>query len=263
MITAGIDAGSKAIKVVILKDGEVAASSVGGYPMESDTNEAASLVLESALQKAGLSRADVDSIIATGTGRKDVLFAKTNLTDVTSAARGIYSVLPQAKAVIDLGAEQCRVVKCDGKGGLVTFAMNDRCAAGVGMFLETMAKALEVPIEEVGDIALQSQSDIEMNTTCAVFAESEVVSLISRGEKKQDILRAVHKAVAARTAALLSRVSTGEEVALIGGVARNRGVVHFLREELGEALVVAEEPEIVAARGAAILAQNDRGGEIQ
>lgn len=212
---------------------------------------------DEALKKAGLKRPDVAKIMATGAGRGEAKFATASATDVACNAKGIVFLHPEVRTVIDVGAEESRAAKCDATGRVVDFAKNDKCAAGVGSFVEAMAKALEINVEEMARISLQSDKEIPVNVTCVVFAESEVVSLIHSGHQKHDIARAINDAIASRTTSMVRRIGVEPEVALIGGTARNIGVQASLKRSLGITnLVVPKEPEFVSAIGAAIIARS-------
>ena len=252
MITAGIDMGAKNVKVVILKDGKVLAQSMalGGF----DQQETAEQVLDEALRQAQRPQGDVEHIIATGVGRKIPSFAEDNVTEVGADAIGVHFLFPSARTVIDVGAEEGRGIKCDAAGRVIDFAINEKCAAGSGTFTESMARAVEVSLEEFGKLSLKSTKSIPMNAQCAVFAESEVVSLVHAKTPKEDISRAVHDAIAERISSMVRRVGVEKNVALIGGMARNVGFTDALQRSLEADLLVAEEPEFVSALGAAIIA---------
>jgi benzoyl-CoA reductase subunit D len=158
--------------------------------------------------------------------------------------------------VIDVGAEEARGIRCDAAGRVIDFAKNEKCAAGVGAFVEAMAHALELKIEEMGRVSLQSTKLIPMNVTCVVFAESEVISLIHAKTPKPDIARAIHEAIATRTTSMARRVGIEREVAFIGGVAKNAGVVERLRQHLDTDILIPEEPQIIGALGAALIASS-------
>lgn len=257
MITAGIDLGSKTIKVVVMKDGKIIGKAIGlsGF----DQREAAEGIFDQALKMAKVSRADIQSIMATGTGRKEVLAkgpisATGEVTEVTADAKGAVYFHPKARTVIDVGAEEGRGIKCDVTGRVVDFATNEKCAAGAGTFTEAMARALEVKLEEFGKLSQQSTKTIPMNAQCTVFAESEVVTLVHANTPKADIARSVHDAIANRITSMLRRVGIEEEVVLIGGVAKNPGFVDALKRNLNMNITPLEEMDIAGATGAAIIA---------
>ncbi|MEW6742204.1 MAG: acyl-CoA dehydratase activase [Planctomycetota bacterium] len=255
MITAGIDCGSKDVKAVVLRDAKVIGKSrvLAGL----DTAAAVSAAYDQALAQAKLARSQIARVVATGAGRKEVAFSPKTVTEVGAAARGANHLFPQGRTVIDVGAEEGRAIKVDGKGKVVDFAVNEKCAAGAGAFTEAMARALEVPLEELGALSLQSQQAIPMNAQCAVFAESEVVSLVHRKTPKPDIARAVLDAIADRITSMVRRVGIEEAIVLIGGVAKNVGFVRGLEEDLGIKVLIPADPEYVGALGAALIAAEE------
>lgn len=252
MITAGIDVGAKNLKVVILRDGQVVASSL--VRVGFDTQESLDEGLRRALEEAGLVQGDIQRVVATGAGRKSVPVAHDTVTEVRADSQGITYILPAVRTVIDVGAEEGRAVRCNAQGRVVDFAINEKCAAGAGAFTEAMARALEVPLEELGPLSLKSQRAVPLNAQCAVFAESEVVSLIHARTSKEDIARAVHDAIASRITSMAHRVGVEKDVALVGGVARNKGFVDSLKRELDMDIFIPPDPEFVGALGAALIA---------
>ena len=173
---------------------------------------------------------------------------------MTCSAKGAAWLHPSVRTVIDIGAEESLAVKCDATGKVLNFAKNDKCAAGVGAFVDAMAKALDVRIEDMGELSLRSQQEIQVNVTCVVFAESEVVSLIHSGTPEVDIARAIHDAIASRTVAMVRRIGIEQDILLIGGGANNVGIVDSLEREMGVKVIVPEKPQFVSALGAALLA---------
>jgi benzoyl-CoA reductase subunit D len=252
MITAGIDMGAKAIKVIILKDGEILSKSMVLSGREKE--KLAQQAFDEALKKAGLSRGDIARIMATGAGRKRVSFADDDVTEVGADARGATWFFPSARTVIAVGAEEGRGIKCDEQGKVVDFAINEKCAAGAGSFTEAMSRALELKLEEMAELSLHSQGAAAINAQCAVFAESEVVSLVHSKTPKADIARAVHDAIASRITSMVRTVGVGKDIALIGGLARNVGFVDSLKRGLESDLLIPEDPEFVGALGAALVA---------
>lgn len=255
MIVAGIDVGSKNIHVVVLQGGEVVARSsvASGFDQETSAREA----IEQAAAELGLAVEDLDFIAATGVGRKAITFAHHQLTDVAADARGAAAQLPAARTVLDVGAEEARAVRIDEGGKVVDFAINEKCAAGAGAFVEAMSRALEVSLQEFGVISLESTESIPMNAQCTVFAESEVVSLIHSNTAEKDIARAVHDSMASRVSAMARRAGVQEPVVIGGGVANNVGFVKALRGALGVSeLLVLPHPEYLGALGAALIASD-------
>ncbi len=254
MAVAGVDMGAKTIKVVILDKGKVLAQNLilGGREKEKLAQQA----FDEAVRKAGVSRDDIKHVTATGIGRKRVTFANDDVTVVTADAAGAAHLFPSVRTVIDVGAEEGRAIRCDEKGKVKDFAINEKCAAGAGMFIEATARAMETKVEDMGPLSLQSKQKIEMNAQCAVFAESELVSLIHRKIPKVDIIHAVHDAIASRISSLASTIEVQKDVALIGGMAKNVGFVDALKRSLGMEVLIPKEPEFVGALGAALIAES-------
>jgi len=254
MITAGVDIGAKTLKVVVLDGDKVLARSLvqTGFEQQKSADQAFS----EALKAASIEKDDIKYIVATGVGKGQATFANEQLTDISADAKGAHHLLPNVKTVIDVGAEEGRAIKCDGNGKVVDFVVNEKCAAGAGAFTEAMARALEVKVEEMGLLSLKSTSAIPMNAQCAVFAESEVVTLIHAKTSKEDIAKAIHDAIADRIGSMARRLSIEQDIALIGGCAKNVGFVDALKKELNTDVKIPEEPEFVGALGAALIAQD-------
>ena len=250
MNTAGIDMGAQFIKAVIVADSKVVGRSI--VPTGFDPLSAAQKALDEAIANAGITREDVKKIIATGAGRKSVKFADSNITEVTADARGVNWSNPSVRTIIDIGAEEARGISCDGQGKVLDFAKNDKCAAGAGAFVESMARALEIKVPEMIELSLKSTHDAPINATCAVFAESEVVSLIHSKIEKTDIAHAIHDAIASRVSSMVRRISIENDVALIGGVANNAAIVDVMNKHIERELIVPENPDFVSALGAAL-----------
>lgn len=258
MITAGVDVGAKYVKVVLLEDGKNILTKGKGI-VGFDILKSASEVFEKALLNAELKSEQIAHVIATGMGRKAIhkktpINAEEIVPEVIADAKGTYHLIPTVKTVIDVGAEEGRGVKVGENGKVKDFVINERCAAGAGTFIETMARALEVSVEEMGPLALKSTKVIPMNAQCCVFAESEVVTLIHSKVSKEDIAKAIHDAMAGRIASMVLRIGVEKDVVLIGGVARNPGFLPPLKKELNTEIVVPKDPEYVGALGAALLA---------
>jgi len=252
MITAGIDCGAKNVRVLVLGDGKLLGK--GKTAADMDTAAAAERAFDEALAAADLTRDEVTRVLATGTGKNDPACKHDVVAEVGAVARGMHFLEPEVRTVIDVGAEEGRAIKLDAEGTVVDFVINDKCAAGVGAFLEAMARALEVPLEEIGALALQSTAAVPINARCVVFAESEVVALVHQKTAKPDVARAIHDAIADQVSAMCRRVGVEERVAVIGGVANNVGFVQSLTADLGSELVLVDELEYVGALGAALVA---------
>jgi benzoyl-CoA reductase subunit D len=252
MIAAGIDIGAKTVEVVLAENSRVLARSL--VPAGFDSVAATRQAFEEALTAAGLSKTQVDRCLATGAGRKTCALTDREITEVGAAAKGINHLLKSCRTVIDVGAEEGRTVRCDERGKVIDFAFNEKCAAGAGAFVEGMARALQVPLEEFGPLSLTSRHAVQMNAQCAVFAESEVVSLIHARTPREDIARAVLDSIASRIISMVRKVGFEKDVALIGGVARNPGFVEAMKRGLQMEVFVPSDPEYVGALGAALAA---------
>jgi predicted CoA-substrate-specific enzyme activase len=250
---AGVDIGSTMTKVVLMDMAEGMLSAVKG-PTGPEHRRLANEVMKTALEQANLQLDDISYIIATGYGRVNVPFADDQITELSCHARGVYSLFPNVTTAIDIGGQDAKCMKIK-KGKLVDFAMNDKCAAGTGRFLEVTAATLGIRLEDMGDISLKSTKKIQLSNLCTIFAQQEVVALLSRGEKLEDIIAGLHYALASRVAALAQRLKVEPDVVLTGGVANNIGMVKAMKENLGCELLVPEEPLLTGAMGAAILAK--------
>jgi len=253
LIVAGIDVGSKNIKAVVLgRDGVVARVRMAS---SFDQEGSARAALEEAAKTAGVTVDDLVQAVATGVGRKTVGFAHHHITEVAADARGASRLAPQARSIIDVGAEEARAIRVDERGKVVDFAVNEKCAAGAGAVVEAMSRALELSLQEFGEVSLESTESIPMNAQCTVFAESEVVSLIHANTQQRDIARAVHDSMAGRVSAMARRAGVERPVVICGGVAQNVGFVKSLKETLDlDSLEVLPHPEFVGALGAALVA---------
>jgi benzoyl-CoA reductase subunit D len=252
MITAGVDIGAKTIKVVIIKDAQIIGQklAMAGYDFQGSLKTA----WDEVLTETGLTLNQIDRIVATGAGKKGAGMAHDQVSEVSAAARGAIALDNRVRTVIDVGAEEGRAIKIDANGKVLDFAINEKCAAGTGAFTEAMARALEVTLEELGPLSLTSTQAVTMNAQCAVFAESELVTLVHAKTPKPDMARAVHDAIAGRIVSMVRRVGLNKEVMLIGGLAKNVGFYESLKKELETEVIVPKDPEYVSALGAALLA---------
>lgn len=253
MVTAGIDIGHESVTVVILRDDGILGHT--SLVIAGEVGAASSLAFAETLERLGVERAGIDRIFATGIGRESVPLADGHRTPMLSHARGAHWWFPGVRTVIDVGAEGSRVMRCDANGNLTDFALNDKCAAGSGVFLETVADMLDVPVADMGGLSLSGSRSVVLTSTCAVFAESEIVAEIHRGSSRADILQGVHESLVAKIAGISRRVGVEPDLVLTGGVARNVGVVQALREQFKMDVAVPEHPEIAGALGAALLAR--------
>ena len=259
MYVMGIDSGSTSTNAVIMdKDQKIVASAVVRTGAKS--GESAGRILEEVLSEAGLKREDISWIVSTGYGRVSIPFADENVTEISCHGRGAHYFNPAVRTILDIGGQDSKAIRLNEKGEVADFVMNDKCAAGTGRFLEMIARSLEVDVDELGPIALQSKEDIEITSMCSVFAESEVISLIANNREKADIANGICRAVANKSYSLLKRVGLEEEFMMTGGVAKNAGVVRAVEEKLGTKLCICPEPEIVGAAGAALYALDKMDG---
>jgi predicted CoA-substrate-specific enzyme activase len=252
LVTAGIDIGSLTTEAVILRGDEIASYAI--VPTLSSSEAAARSAYDQALASAGLRAGGVSNVIATGYGRASIDFASRTVTEITCHAIGGRRLFAEAKTVIDIGGQDSKVIRLADDGRVEDFAMNDKCAAGTGRFLEVMARSLETDVESLGRLSAQSSADVRISSTCTVFAESEVVALVAKGAAKQDIIRGLHRSVAERIYAMIARLRAEGPFVMTGGVAKNSGVVAALEERLNAKLLVPDEPQIAGALGAAIVA---------
>jgi predicted CoA-substrate-specific enzyme activase len=249
MYFAGVDIGSTMTKVVIM-DEEVLASVIG--PTGAEHRRLAYRVMEEALERANLSFDEVSYIVATGYGRINVPFADKQITEITCHAKGVSSLFPTVHIAIDIGGQDAKGIKISG-GRVIDFVMNDKCAAGTGRFLEVIAEALGLKLEEMGEVSMKSKNKAKISSTCTVFAEQEVVSRIAEGTLIEDILAGLHDAIASRIYRMAERLKIERDVVVTGGVAKNIGVVKAMEEYLGFPVLVPQEPLLTGARGAALL----------
>jgi predicted CoA-substrate-specific enzyme activase len=248
----GIDIGSASSKVVILEDGkDIIAFSVVQFGTGSTGPKRA---LDDALEKTGISLDDVGYIVATGYGRNSCEWTRQQVSEISCHAKGVYHLVPDAHTIIDIGGQDAKAIRLDEHGGVLQFVMNEKCAAGTGRFLEVMARVLEVPLETMGDLHHLSKSPASISSTCTVFAESEVISQLSMGTEKVDIIAGVHTSVSNRACSLARRVGVEPVVVMSGGVAQNSGVVTAISKELGIQVKVAPNPQIIGALGASLFA---------
>lgn len=252
MTCAGIDIGSLTTDVVILVDEEIASYAI--VPTLSSSKSAAREAYDQALASAGLKAGDVVNVVATGYGRSSTDLARKTVTEITCHAVGARRLFADARTVIDIGGQDSKVIRLAGDGRVEDFAMNDKCAAGTGRFLEVMARSLDTDLESLGRLSELAARDVRISSTCTVFAESEVVALVASGVAKQDIIRGLHRSVAERICAMVARLRAEPPFVMTGGVAKNSGVVAALAERLGSDVLVPNEPQIVGALGAAIVA---------
>ncbi len=256
-VFVGVDIGSLATKSVVL-DSDKGVLSYDILRSGFDYRGAAEHSIENSIKQANIKREDISFIVSTGYGRAVAMLstlADAEVTEITCHAKGAYRLFPEARTIIDIGGQDSKVISIDETGRVANFVMNDKCAAGTGRFLEVMSSALSVGIEGMGDLIFASSEEkVEISSICTVFAESEVISLFAKGYKKENIAAGIADSIARRITGFVGQVGLKEKVVMSGGVAKNKGVVRSIEERIGTKLLIPEEPQIVGALGAAIIA---------
>ncbi len=255
-LVAGIDCGTGFTKALLVSQdlaGGIGILGSGKVRSGINVDEAAGNALAEALSVAGANRADVAYVAATGFGRYNLGFRDIAITEITTAARGVCFLNPEARAVLDIGSQCTRAISVTDKGKVREFKSNDKCAAGSGTFIARAAKYLEIPLEDVGELSSKAAHSQPISSVCAVLAESEIINHVSSGVPVDDILRGIHESLADRAGALLKRVGMGKELTFIGGVAHQSGMVAALEQRLGVKVNVPPNCDFVCALGAAVL----------
>ena len=237
-------------KAVILNHG-VIASVIG--PTGPEQRRLANRVMEEALKKAALSFEAITAVVSTGYGRINVPFADAQYTEITCHARGIASLFPRARTIIEVGGQDTKAIKIEATGKATDFVMNDKCAAGSGRFIEVIADALGVPLDDVGGVSLQSTQPARISNICTIWAQQEVAASLAQGIPIPDLLAGVHRSLAERIVTMVRRLRVEEAVVVTGGGAKNKGLLKVLSEQLGHEILVPEEPLLSGALGAALL----------
>lgn len=255
MIVSGIDIGSLSTKAVIMKDDKLLSWSIA--LTTPDSVATARAVLGRALEKANLSQEQIEYVVSTGYGRVNVPFAQKNMTEISCHAMGSHWLSPEIRTILDMGGQDCKAIRCDERGNVVDFVMNDKCAAGTGRYLERIAAMLRLPLDEIGPLSLETvEGPALIDNYCVVFAERNVQMLVRQGKHHNDILAGACDALTEKCYTLLSRVGIEEAFSISGGVAKNLGMVRRLEKKLGLKAHVAPEPQIIGALGAAHFATN-------
>jgi predicted CoA-substrate-specific enzyme activase len=256
---AGIDIGSAFAKAVLMAENKIIAHRV--KPSGGNYKLTAEQVMDEALAKVKVSLKDIVCTMATGYGAASVSLANQTASDISCLARGVRYLFPDARTVIDIGGQFTRVLKLDGRGRATSFLLSEKCAAGSGRFLQVIARVLQVDLEDIGELSLKSKKRVDFSTGCAVFAESEAVSRVAEGAAKEDILAGLHRSLAAKIQAMVSRLGIEPGCAVVGGGAKDIGLVKSIEAGLDGKLLVPDEPQIVAALGAALLAEEIAKGD--
>ena len=249
----GIDIGSRTTKGVIAENGELKAH----HQLPSGTNykEAAQKLRGELLAKAKLSPQDIACTVATGQGAGNATFSDQRVGDIRCCARGINSISPSVRTVIDVQAQSSQMIRLTEDGQVINFVVSEKCAAGSGRFLDVIANVLQIDLKDIGTLSLKSKNPITFTISCAVFGESEVISRIAEGIAREDILAGVHKALANKICTLVNRVGLEKDCALSGGGGLDIGLIKILERELGIQLLIPSQPQIITALGAAVIAE--------
>jgi benzoyl-CoA reductase subunit A len=254
-VTAGIDIGSTSAQAVVLEGCTILGFS--NIRAGTDREKNARETLDSALIASGVIQSDIKFIVGTGYGRYQIPFANRNVTEITCHARGANYYFPSARTVLDMGGQDCKAIKCDQRGRVKAFVMNDKCAAGTGRSMEIMAKLLDIKIEDIGPLSLNiDREPPQLSSGCVVFAKSEALRMIRGGISQNAVLAAYCNALAQRVISLIQRIGLQEELTISGGIAKNSGVVKRIEESLKVKARICSEPQIVGALGAALIAQD-------
>jgi predicted CoA-substrate-specific enzyme activase len=248
--TLGIDIGSTTSKCVLLKDGkDIVAKSL----VKSGTGTSGpQLAYKAVLEEACLKEENIDYTIATGYGRTSFEYADGQMSELSCHAKGVKHVMPNVRTIIDIGGQDAKVIRLEERGTIENFVMNDKCAAGTGRFLDVMATILQLDISELEEYAERATETVKISSTCTVFAESEVISQLSKGVELPNLIAGICSSVASRVASLAKRVGIKEDVCMSGGVAKNGGVRTALSNEIGKPIMYSEDAQYMGALGAAI-----------
>jgi predicted CoA-substrate-specific enzyme activase len=253
-LVCGVDVGSLTSEAVLLKGDEIVSYSI--VRTTHDSGESARTALDNALRLGGILEKEISFVVATGYGRVIVPFAQKNVSEISCHAKGAHFIFPSARTVLDMGGQDCKAIRCDATGRLVSFVMNDKCAAGTGRAIEVIASLLGVPLEEVGPISQRFAGEVpRISNVCVLFAKSEILSLMREGAPVEGLLLALCQAVADRASILLKRVQVEKDLVITGGIAKNSGVVRAIGERLGIQPLIPPEPQIIGALGAALFAR--------
>jgi predicted CoA-substrate-specific enzyme activase len=260
-ITAGVDIGSTASKAVILVDRKPAAQIIG--PSTTNPKRTAQEIYDKALADAGVKASDVAYIVGTGYGRTQVEFATKNISEITCHGRGAHFLIPSVRTVIDVGGQDTKAICVDLQGNLLDFAMNDKCAAGTGRFLEAMSRSMEISIDRMEEHYFDDGDPCTITSMCSVFAESEVINLINEGVELPRIVKGLLQSLVIRVCSLTQRLGVVDDLVMTGGVAKNKGVQDAIEKKLKTQMqnFNGTDPQIVGALGAALIAADFAEGK--
>ena len=255
----GVDVGSTQTKAILIDEtGKVVGRAL--LDMETSMITVAEDAFKAALADAGINREDVARVAGTGYGRYNVSFGDEQATEISCHARGAVALFPNTRTVIDIGGQDTKAIAVKPDGQVADFTMNDKCAAGTGRFLGAASYALEMPLGELGPLALRSQNPVRITTTCTVFAESEIISHLAKGILPEDVLMGVHQAITSRCVSLARRVGVHSEVTFTGGVSRNVAMVKLIEDAVGMKINVSPDAHFCGALGAALVAREHAFG---
>ena len=254
MVFAGIDIGSLTAKALLIEENEILGFKI--IRVKKTPVESAESVFEALLSETGINKDDVKFVVSTGYGRDNIPFSNKSMTEITCHGLGAHFLIPSIRTIIDIGGQDCKVIAVDRTGKLVEFAMNEKCSAGTGRYLEIMADLLHISLKELGALSLKSKTPVQLKSTCSIYAQAEVLQHISSGVKKPNIAAGINKAMAERVLSMTRRVKIRPDIVISGGVAKNVGVVGYLEEMLdAKFLKMPIDPQIIGALGAAVIAQ--------
>ncbi|HMW33790.1 acyl-CoA dehydratase activase [bacterium] len=253
--SAGVDVGSTQTKAVIINEQR---QIVQRALIDTGANVtlAAQKAFRQAAEAAQVSEEEIEYVIGTGYGRYKVTFGNKQITEISCHGRGAVHMFPKTRTVLDMGGQDSKAIRVSDKGEIIDFCMNDKCAAGTGRFLGAAAMTLHIPLDNLGQTALEAMKAVRITTTCTVFAESEILSWLGKGKKVEDILWGVHQSIAARSIGLLRRVGIEDEITFTGGVARNVGMIKALEDSLQRKINVGADSHFMGALGAALFAMD-------
>ncbi len=250
--TAGIDSGSTSTDAVIMdRDKNIIGKAI--VPTGAGATNGAKKALAAALEEAGINEDSLTLTVTTGYGRENISFGNSSVTEITCHAKGAHYLDPLARTVIDIGGQDSKAIRIDENGSVLSFVMNDKCAAGTGRFLDMMARTMELTLDEMGELGLHWKNDVVISNMCTVFAESEVVSLVAQDTPPADIIHGLNNSVAGKTVSLVKRLGGEKGYIMTGGVAKNKGIVEALEEKLGEKVFISENAQLCGAIGAALI----------
>lgn len=254
MPVAGVDIGSRSTKAVIMDEGEIISSHIGDTILKG--LEVGEDALYGALKKAGLTLNDIEMIMPTGYGRFRFSDGEKNISEISCHARGVHWYFPTVRTVLDIGGQDSKAINCDTKGQLTNFVLNSKCAGGTGRFLEIIADILDVPLDELGEFGARAKQDLTFSSVCVIFAKTEALNLLGEGASKNDIVAGLHNSVATIAVLMLGQISLEKDLSITGGVAKNPGVVGKIKEQTGIEPLIAPDPQLIGAIGAALFARD-------